>query len=227
MEIFRPSNKRMKFEEYCTFELMVLDKKEAIIFDLGGVVLNLDYQLTENAFVALGLQNFKDVYSQLAQNDLFDRLERGEISGFHFINRLLDQLPAGCNANQVVHAWNAMVLNFPTERLAFIQTLRQHFRVVLLSNTNELHMYAVKRSLYRAVGHDRLEEFFDSVYLSHELGMRKPDPAIFIKVCELEGNNPASTLFIDDSEQHVIGARSAGLNAILLKKGEEIQSILS
>lgn len=206
---------------------MTLNQTDAIIFDLGGVVLNLDYQLTENAFVAIGLSDFKSVYSQLTQTDLFDRFERGEISGFHFINRILDQLPAGCNANQVVHAWNAMVLDFPIGRLDWLLQLKKERRIFLLSNTNELHIDAVKRALKKAVGHDRLEDFFETVYLSHEMGMRKPDPAIFLKVCELEGLNPTTTVFVDDSPQHVEGAKNAGLQSFLLEKGAEIQSFFS
>lgn len=193
---------------------MKIAEKDAIIFDLGGVILNLDYQLTEDAFVALGLENFKTVYSQLAQTDLFDRFEKGEISGFHFINRLLDQLPSGVTANQVVHAWDAMILDFPLDRLEWLLQLKQERRIFLLSNTNALHIDAVRRALKKTVGHDRLEDYFETVYLSHEMGMRKPDPAIFLKVCELEGLNPATTVFIDDSPQHVEGAKNAGLKAL-------------
>jgi putative hydrolase of the HAD superfamily len=201
---------------------MKIAEKDAIIFDLGGVILNLNYQLTEDAFVALGLENFKTVYSQLAQTDLFDRFEKGEISGFHFINRLLDQLPTGTTANQVVHAWDAMILDFPLDRLEWLLQLKQERRIFLLSNTNALHIDAVRRALKKTVGHDRLEDFFETVYLSHEMGMRKPDPAIFLKVCELEGLNPATTVFIDDSPQHVEGARLAGLKSVFFDGNNDL-----
>lgn len=206
---------------------MILEGKEAIIFDLGGVILNLDYQLTEDAFVRLGLNNFKDSYSQLAQTDLFDRFEKGEISSFHFVNRLLDQLPQGRNANEVVHAWNAMILDFPSERLEWLQALRSDYRVFLLSNTNDLHIDAVRRALVKTAGHRELERYFDTVYLSCELGMRKPDEAIFEEVCRRENLNPAKTVFVDDSPQHVSGALKAGLAAVHLPKGASVQEFLS
>lgn len=202
---------------------------EAVIFDLGGVLINLDYQRTEAAFVALGLSNFNETYSQMQQTDLFDRFETGKVSPFHFINRLLDQLPAGSNGNQVVHAWNAMILDFPKQRLDWLKTFREKSgkKLFLLSNTNALHMDAVRRSLEQTVGHQRLEDYFDRVYLSHEMGMRKPNPEIFIRVCDEQGLNPASTLFIDDSPQHVEGAIKAGLQAVHLTPGTEVQTVFS
>lgn len=206
---------------------MVTTETEAIIFDLGGVLINLDYQLTSKAFIDLGLTDFDATYSQLQQTDLFDRFEIGAISSFHFINRLLDQLPQGTSGNKVVHAWNAMILDFPTERLEWLLKLKQQKRIFLLSNTNTLHMEKVRRSLESAVGHQRLEDYFETVYLSCEMGMRKPDPAIFSRVCQEQGLNPAKTVFIDDSPQHVEGAATIGLQAIHLKPGESVQSLFS
>lgn len=206
---------------------MVTTETEAIIFDLGGVLINLDYQLTSKAFIDLGLTDFDATYSQLQQTDLFDRFETGAISSFHFINRLLDQLPQGTSGNKVVHAWNAMILDFPLERLEWLLKLKQQKSIFLLSNTNTLHMEAVRRSLEKTVGHKRLEDYFETVYLSCEMGMRKPDPAIFSRVCQEQGLNPAKTVFIDDSPQHVEGAATIGLKAIHLKPGESVQSLFS
>jgi HAD superfamily hydrolase (TIGR01509 family) len=206
---------------------MNLEKIEAVIFDLGGVLINLDYERTSEAFKQLGMTHFDETYSQLQQTDLFDRFEIGEISSFHFINRVLDQLPAGISGNKVVHAWNAMILDFPVERLEWLLKLKQEKRIFLLSNTNTLHMEKVRRSLESAVGHQRLEDYFETVYLSCEVGMRKPHPEIFQHVCRIEALDPATTLFIDDTLQHVEGARKAGLNALHLEKGRVVQTVFS
>lgn len=206
---------------------MIKTETEAIIFDLGGVLINLDYQLTSKAFIDLGLTDFDATYSQLQQTDLFDRFETGAISSFHFINRLLDQLPQGTSGNKVVHAWNAMILDFPEERLLWLLKMKQRYRIFLLSNTNTLHMEAVRRSLERTIGHQRLEDYFEQVYLSCEMGLRKPNPEIFSRVCDEQGLNPATTVFIDDSPQHVEGAASIGLQALHLKPGEAVQSLFS
>ncbi|MBI3239905.1 MAG: HAD family phosphatase [Flavobacteriia bacterium] len=206
---------------------MIKTETEAIIFDLGGVLINLDYQLTSKAFIDLGLTDFDATYSQLQQTDLFDRFETGAISSFHFINRLLDQLPQGTSGNKVVHAWNAMILDFPEERLLWLLEMKQRYRIFLLSNTNTLHMEAVRRSLERTIGHQRLEDYFEQVYLSCEMGLRKPNPEIFSRVCDEQGLNPATTVFIDDSPQHVAGAASIGLQALHLKPGATVQSLFS
>ncbi len=206
---------------------MVTTETKAIIFDLGGVLINLDYQLTSKAFIDLGLTDFDATYSQLQQTDLFDRFEIGAISSFHFINRLLDQLPQGTSGNKVVHAWNAMILDFPADRLEWLLEIKKRYRIFLLSNTSTLHMEKVRRSLEKTVGHQRLEDYFETVYLSCEMGMRKPTPEIFTRVCREQGLDPATTVFIDDSPQHVEGAASAGLQAIHLKPGTTVQSLFS
>lgn len=213
--------------EIVYFCAMIKTETEAIIFDLGGVLINLDYQLTSKAFIDLGLTDFDATYSQLQQTDLFDRFETGAISSFHFINRLLDQLPQGTSGNKVVHAWNAMILDFPEERLLWLLEMKQRYRIFLLSNTNTLHMEAVRRSLERTIGHQRLEDYFEQVYLSCEMGLRKPNPEIFSRVCDEQGLNPATTVFIDDSPQHVAGAASIGLQALHLKPGATVQSLFS
>jgi glucose-1-phosphatase len=203
------------------------EKIQAIIFDLGGVILNLDYQRTSRAFIELGLTDFDTVYSQLQQTELFDRFETGHVSPFHFINRVLDQLPKGNNGNKVVHAWNAMILDFPKERMEWLTELAGRYRIFLLSNTNLLHMDAVRRSLEKTVGHQRLEDYFEKVYLSCEMGLRKPDPAIFLRVCEEQGLEPETTLFIDDSPQHIEGAKLAGLQTLHLQPGMVLQEIVN
>lgn len=204
---------------------MINNSKEAIIFDLGGVLLNLDYDLTEKAFISLGMPNFGESYSQLQQTQLFDRFEKGEVSSFHFINQLLDRLPLGTTANQVVHAWDAMILDFPLERLTFLEGLSKKHRIFLLSNTNDLHIDAVRRSLKKAVGHRNLERYFEKTYFSSAIGMRKPDSEIFEFVCSENKLNPATTLFIDDSPQHVEGAKALGIHAILLEKNQDVSSL--
>jgi len=206
---------------------MINNSKEAIIFDLGGVLLNLDYDLTEKAFISLGMTNFGESYSQLQQTHLFDRYEIGEISSFHFVNRLLDLLPPGTTANQVVHAWNAMILDFPVERLHFLEELSKKHRLFLLSNTNDLHIDAVRRALEKTVGHKNLEQYFEKTYFSSAIGMRKPDSKIFEFVCSENKLDPAKTVFIDDSPQHIEGAKSAGIEAFLLEKNQEVSSLFS
>lgn len=199
---------------------------DAIIFDLGGVLINLDYHLTTDAFVELGMKDFNQVYSQLTQSSLFDRYETGQISSQHFINLLLPHLPAGTSPNAVVKAWNAMILDMPKRKLELLTRLSEQMPIYLLSNTNEIHMEKVRREWKKSTDLP-LESFFNKVYLSYEINLRKPDPQIFTYVCEDAGLNPENVLFIDDSPQHVEGAKSIGLHIHHLQDPESLYDLFS
>lgn len=194
-----------------------------IIFDLGGVLLNIDYKLTENAFVELGIEDFPQLYSQLRQTPLFDNIETGKISGVEFVAQLKEAAGVYLTEKQIVNAWNAMLLNFPLRRLQILQQLGLHYDLVLLSNTNEIHEAAFNNILQREHGIPNIGVFFDKVYLSHKVGLRKPMPEIFQKVLDDTGFDATDTLFIDDSPQHIVGAEKVGIKAIHLTGGMTIE----
>ena len=198
-----------------------------VIFDLGGVILNLDYSKTRTAFEALGLKNFDAIYSQANQSGLFDDFETGACSTPYFINHLLDFLPAGTTPNQVVAAWNAMILDFPIPQLELLERLKNTHRIFLLSNTNEIHLAAVQRALHRAVGHSDLDRYFEKAFYSHTLEKRKPHPETFQWVCDTVQIEPADTLFIDDTLQHIEGAKKIGLQTHHLQPTETILQLFS
>ena len=197
---------------------------DAIIFDLGGVIINLDYQLTIDAFKNLGLANFDEMYTQAKQSNLFDDFETGKISSQHFINSLLPYLPSGVSANKLVHAWNAMILDFPKERLELLDKLKSNYRIFLLSNTNDIHLQAVKRSLSNTTDR-KLESYFEKVYLSHEVKLRKPHKEIFELVCKEQNLDPSRTLFIDDTIGHIDGSIKIGLKGLHLKGDNSIEKL--
>lgn len=194
-----------------------------IIFDLGGVLINLDYGLTEKAFVEAGITNFPELYSQLAQTDLFDKLETGKISGEEFITTIGNAGNTPLSEQQVLDCWNAMLLDFPVRRLQILQQLRLYHDLVLLSNTNEIHEKCFNDILMRSHGIPTIGVFFDKVYLSHRVGMRKPMKALFERVLEENGFKPEHTLFIDDSPQHIAAAKETGIQTIYLEKGMTIE----
>ena len=186
-----------------------------IIFDLGGVLLNIDYKLTEHAFIEAGITNFPELYSQLQQTDLFDK--------FEFVSALQHVSSTPITEAQVLHAWNAMILDYPLRRLQILQQLRLYYDLVLLSNTNEIHEEAFNALLLRNHGMPNLGVFFDKVYLSHRVGLRKPMVSIFERVLQENGFKPEETLFIDDSPQHIASAKLMGIQTIFLKKGMTIE----
>ena len=201
-------------------------KFSAVIFDLGGVLIRLDYQRTIAAFKQLGISNFEELYTQANQQQLFDLFETGMISPQRFINELLDFLPNGTSPNQVVNAWNTMILDVPSASINVLNQVRKTHHIVLLSNTNALHVPVVRKE-WRKLTDRPMEDFFDGLYFSHELGLRKPHPDTFRTVCQREDILPEETLFIDDSFQHIEGARIAGLQTHHLQSIEELTHLFS
>ncbi len=201
---------------------MNLNEIDAIIFDLGGVILNIDYTKTSDEFKKLGCTNFDELYSQASQNGLFDDFETGKISTPAFINQLLDFLPTNTTANQVVAAWNAMLLDFPIENLSLLGQIKEKKNTYLLSNTNEIHIKAFNRKLEQQVGKQSLHSYFINTYFSNEIGLRKPHPETFEFVCIQNNLIPERTLFIDDSIQHIQGAKTIGLQTFHLAKNDSI-----
>lgn len=194
-----------------------------IIFDLGGVLLNLDYGKTEKAFVELGLENFGEIYTQLNQTPVFDDFETGKTDAATFISQLKKQAGIEIADEAIIQAWNAMLLDFPLRRLQILQQLRHYHDLILLSNTNEIHELAFNDILMRTHGFPNLGVFFDRVYLSHRLGMRKPNAEIFRYILDENGFEARHTLFIDDSPQHIEGAKQLGIQTIHLQKGMTIE----
>lgn len=205
---------------------MIPDTIEAIIFDLGGVIIDIDYQKTIHSFEKLGMTDFQTVYSQTAQSNLFDDFETGQISAQRFINSLLPHLSLGTSPNKAVQAWNAMILDVPAEKLALLKRLKQKYPLYLLSNTNELHVPVVRRS-WANTTNESMESFFNKIYFSHELHLRKPHQEIYKFVCEDENLNPETTLFIDDSIQHIEGATKFGLQTFHATSSESLYHFFS
>lgn len=194
-----------------------INEFDAVIFDLGGVIIDLNYDATIEAFRKLGTENFNELYSQALQTSLFDRYETGQISSMHFINKLKELLPSTCTPNEVVSAWNAMIGDFQPEKLTFLEQIKHSHVTALLSNTNDLHEEYVRRKLKR-VSEKPLESYFHHTFLSHQIKARKPHPSTFIDVCIRMKVSPDKVLFIDDSSQHIEGAKEAGLTAILFEQ---------
>lgn len=205
---------------------MISNTIKAIIFDLGGVILNIDYQRTIDAFKKLGVDNFETCFSQASQTKIFDDFETGQISSQQFINGLLPYLKEGTSPNKVVQAWNAIVLDQPKEKIELLKTLKKSYPLYLLSNTNALHVQVVRRR-WAEVTPESMEHFFDKIYFSHEIHLRKPNEEIFRYVCDDQKLNPENVLFIDDSIQHIVGAQRFGLQTIHLTSPEDLYQIFS
>lgn len=196
-----------------------------IIFDLGGVIVNIDYLLTLSAFKALGLKDVEKIYTQFSQLPWFDKYDTGGISSDDFISEFSRLLKPETTREQIVHAWNVMLLDFPQERAELLLKLKGRYRTFLLSNTNELHIDYYFQHLSEKYGYDEMKSFFEKDYYSYRIGMRKPNKEIFEYVLRENDLKASETLFIDDTIQHVEGARAAGLRAYHLVSPETILDI--
>ena len=206
--------------------IVIKEHIDTIIFDFGGVLINIDYHRTIDAFKSLGLEDFEERYSQANQSSLFNDFETGKLSTQRFVNELLDFLPAGTSPNQVVQAWNAMILDVPTSAVDVLQSLQGKYRIFLLSNTNEIHIPKALNEWNKVTTVD-FYDCFDHVYLSHEVGMRKPNEEIFQFVCREQSIVPENALFIDDSAQHLVGAQKAGLQTYHLTNQASLSELFS
>ncbi len=185
-----------------------------IIFDLGGVILNLDISRTIRAFSEISGKNFAQWHSQHEQKALFDAFEAGQISSEEFRHAIRAELECPLTDEAIDNCWNAMLLDLPLERLQLLERLKLQKRTFLLSNTNAIHKTAFEQIIENQHGISSLSHLFERDYYSHLLGMRKPHPEVFHYILQTHGLQPEETLFIDDSIQHIEGAKQVGLHAL-------------
>jgi len=197
-----------------------MKKCKAIIFDLGAVILNINYQNTIDEFTQLGVKNAATLYSKKVQTNLFNQIETGIISSNAFLKELQKETN-NANITQVEQAWNAMLLDLPEERLHLIKKLKSNHTIFLLSNTNAIHINAFKKQL----GDKKWLAFcklFDKMYLSHEVGLRKPDIEIFEYILTEQKLIGEEVFFIDDSPQHIASAKKLGIHCHHLLDNENV-----
>lgn len=197
-----------------------------IIFDLGGVIINLDYGATIHQFNKLSQVPFESIYSQQNQNELFNLFDKGLLSDYDFFKEIRRLTRFDGPDEDLLYAWNAMLLGIPDERLDVLINAKQNYNTFLLSNTNETHIAAFENDLYQTNGVKNFNDYFDKAYYSCRMGMRKPDKKIFEFVLSENNLIASETVFIDDSIQHVKSAGDCGINAYLLRPDMEIGNLL-
>lgn len=196
-----------------------------IIFDLGKVLLNLDFDASIKAFQELGLG--KDVLnSQQAYADpVFYELETGKVTPEEFRNRIRQILNNSDLSDQEIDtAWSAMILDVPAHRVEVLKELGKKYKLYIFSNTNQIHIEGLWKSFKKHYGFE-FSTLFEKDYYSHEIYERKPDIESYKKVISLAGVKPEETLFIDDLEKNIVAAQKTGLKTFWLKDGTEMAEI--
>lgn len=187
------------------------NRLDAVIFDFGGVILNLDYPATDKALRALLGEAGEVRYTKTHQGQIFDDFETGAIDSDEFYRGIREAAAKGVTDQEINHAWNAMLLDVPPARFEFVKAIAARYRTFLFSNTNPLHKEAFDRTLEKHLGVGGFDKLFEQAYYSHSFGMRKPHPETYRAILAKNGLQAARTLMIDDNADNIRGAAEAGL----------------
>ena len=196
---------------------------KSIIFDFGGVILDIDFGKMNKAFAKLGIKNFDEMYSQKNADHLFRHLGEGKLNEQEFYDAFRRSAQLNLGNDQIKKAWNALLTGYRKEALLTLKKIKHKYRLFLLSNTNSIHLEAFNKIYEEQIGEGSLDDYFDKVYYSHETGYRKPAKEAYEIVLKENNLSPAETLFIDDSLKNIEGAKELGFQTILLKEGMGIE----
>ncbi len=206
----------------------MLSSIKNIIFDLGGVMIDLDRKRCVDSFTRIGFPEADNLIDFYHPADFFQRLERGEIT----VEELCDIIRSKASCSEaltneaICEAYSDFLVEIPVFKLRLLDQLRERgFRLYALSNINEVVMPKVKE-LFAADG-KTMDDYFDKAYLSFEMGALKPDPQIFEQLIADSGIDPAESLFIDDSVHNIEAGAKFGLNLYLAQAHEDYSHLFS
>lgn len=198
-----------------------------IIFDLGAVIINIDPERSRKSLDNISGGNYENDMKELMEGNFFEQYEKGEISTNDFVNTLAEALMQNASESEIKRIWNMTLLDIPKARVDILTRAKKDYNTFLLSNTNDLHIEAIYKMLEEEYNMPNLDSLFDKVYLSYELGLRKPEPEIFRKVLNDNNLKPEETLFIDDSEEHTTAAERLGIRVYHLTSEENLEDLFN
>lgn len=191
-----------------------------IVFDLGGVLLDLDFDRPLMQFRDLGMTDDRWLFSYFEADSPIHRLETGELEPARFLDMLLPHFPDGTQHDDLRHAWNSILSSFSPDHVTLLEELRRHYRVFLLSNINEFHIQRFEEMFLEVSGNRPVQEFFDDIFYSCRVGDRKPSSQIFSRLLEKNDLAAHETIFIDDLAPNVKAAESIGIHGYHLHPQE-------
>ncbi|MDB5256944.1 MAG: HAD-superfamily hydrolase, subfamily variant 3 [Chitinophagaceae bacterium] len=200
---------------------------EAIIFDLGGVIIDLDFQRSFDQFSTLSGKSPEAIRQGIFESGLLHRYERGLYADAEFLTEIERIFELTCDPSSIEQAFLALLLNIPPARIELIRNLSKKYRLFVLSNTSSIHYKEVNAILKRDTGHAHLEELFERVFLSFELGLLKPHEDIYAAVLEQAQLKAEHTLFLDDNADNLLGAAALGIQTALVSKDQSILNLFN
>ena len=195
-----------------------------IVFDLGGVLVDLDFKAAINGLQKAGFANVKEQLQSFDREGIFQKFELGEMTAEEFRTAIRENSTVTLTDEEIDALWNAMLLEIPREKLELILDLRGKYMVYLLSNTNSIHWDYVCKNAFNYRGF-RVKDYFEETFLSYEMHLAKPDKAIFEKVLQDANLLPEETLFIDDSEANCKVAEEVGIHAHHYHIGDDLSKV--
>jgi len=204
--------------------MKILKGVKNIIFDLGGVLLNIDPKKTIEAFGALGMEQLIGDKGLSYDHDIFYQMELGQVTPDEFRDGVRQLLSANISSEEIDAAWTAMLLDFPEIRIELLRRLQKEYKIYLFSNTNAIHVEKYHSNFRNQHGFE-VSTLFVKDFYSNEIGFRKPTPESFQEIIRLSGINPSESLFIDDSLQNVEAAIATGLQGFWLQPGQKIEEL--
>lgn len=196
-----------------------------IIFDLGHVILNVDWDAVRRQFESMGFKRMDELHRYLLDENYYFDLETGRITPAEFrdaVRRLIgDHTPD----ELIDKGWNSMLLDVPGHRVELLEKLRSKYDTYLLSNTNQIHWEQYDAEFAKIYGYAHLSDLFKAAYFSHLMGLRKPDPEIYRVVLNEQGLIPEETLFIDDMVENIRSAERLGIVGHYLAPGQDITGL--
>lgn len=203
-----------------------MQKIKTIIFDLGGVIINLYVEKTISAFAQLSGLSEKEVEEAYLSADVFKQYEKGLISDDEFRQKLQVQFNLKATNEEIDKAWNAMLGEIPNDRIESIKSLKQNYKCIILSNTNAIHESAFHKILSNSFSYQHLSDLFHEVYFSHDLNQRKPDQEIYQNVLSLSQTEATEALFMDDGQINLDSASKLGIHTLQIPRNGGFMTLL-
>jgi len=198
-----------------------------ILFDLGNVLVPIDFQRSINAFIQLGVSNFDISFEKVKNVKVFHDFEIGLISPNEFRNHLRKGVLHSCTDQELDNAWNAIILPFPVEVAKLLDQVAQKYDLYLLSNTNKIHCEYFNNDYKNVSGGKSFADIFKKTYYSHELHQRKPSKEIFLSVLTDSGINANETVFLDDLKENLKAPEELGFQTIWVEYTERLGEYIS
>lgn len=198
-------------------------KIKNIIFDLGGVLLNINPLLSLLELEKISGIAKDELLVKLANGQIFEKFDTGRLNPAQFRNKLCQILKHEVTDSEIDRIWNKLLLDFPSHRVEMLKQLSKNYRVFLLSNTNSIHFDHYTSVFYEKYG-IRMTDLFERLFLSFEIGIHKPDAGIYTHVLQHAGIEALETVFFDDSLANIEAAGKLGIEVIHITDGKDVTS---